>query len=574
MVTGPAIVAGCYTSVMEKTMPAKEPCVSNLAARRASDPDLYDIVAIGGAFAGSAFTTLIRRWLPEARVLIVERSEFFARKVGEATVEVSGCFLHRVLGLFDHLSREQLPKHGLRYWFTDHNQRTLYEMSEVGPREMPRLASFQLDRAKLDQHLFETARAEGAEVMRPARVVEVELGWPESQVIIESEAGRRTVRARWVLDASGRQGLISRKLKLRHKIEEHPTAAIWARWEGVKDLDGAQVLGSDPRMSKLPAITAARRLATNHFCDYGWWCWVIPLASGQTSIGVVYNKELFEPPGDGGSTEGSLRDRYLRFVASRPGLRDLTENAKIVSEDWGEDFMALSHLPYRSSRYMDKGWALVSDAASFLDPYYSPGLDHASMSIYATARVIEKDLLGELDPAMLDQKIAMHNGNFTRSYQRWLEALYIGKYELMGDADLLGAAFLIDTALYYLGVVTPVYRDLEAIANPAFGLALPQATFAYRTMKAINGRLLKLARLRRAAGTYGRHNIGEHRYSRAFGLGLRANLPGLLKGITIWMRVELECLGHRLRHGRVDVSAPVARRPPALPKMEAQPDPA
>lgn len=557
-------------------MPETPSAASNLVVRRGSgDPDAYDIVAIGGAFAGAAFTTLIRRWVPEARVLVVERNAFFHRKVGEATVEISGCFLHRVLGLFDHLSREQLPKHGLRYWFTDNCERTLYEMSEVGPKEMPRLASFQLDRAKLDQHILDTARAEGAEVMRPARVVDVELGWPESKVVIESENGdRRTVRARWVLDASGRQTFVSRKLKLHSKVEEHPTAAIWARWDGVKDMDGSQILGCDPRMTKLPRIGAARRLATNHFCDYGWWCWVIPLSNGQTSIGLVYNKELFDPPGDGKKAEGTLRDKYLRFLASRPGLRELTENAKIVSEDWGEDFMALSHLPYRTRQYMDKGWALVADAASFLDPYYSPGLDHASMSIYATARMIEKDLKGTVDEAMLAEKIAQHNANFTRSYERWLDALYIGKYELMGDADLLGAAFLIDTALYYMGVVTPVQKDLEAIANPAFGVALPQAAWAYRLMKVINRRLLKLARLRRAGGTYGRNNIGLHRYSRAFGLGVKGNLPGLLKGIRIWMTVELECLGHRLRNGRVDVSGPVPNRPRQMPKMEASPGPA
>jgi flavin-dependent dehydrogenase len=548
---------------MEKTMHAPR----LVAGRADQDGDLYDIVAIGGALAGAAFTLLLRRWVPGARVLIVERNAFFHRKVGEATVEISGCFFHRVLGLFDHLSREQLPKHGLRYWFADHPGRSLFEMSEVGPRELPRLASFQLDRAKLDQHLLDTARAEGAEVMRPARVVDVELGWPESKVTIEGEQGRRTVRARWVLDASGRQTVISRKLKLYQKVEEHPTAAVWARFEGVKDMDGAQVLGGDPRRARLQSIGPARRLATNHFCDYGWWCWVIPLSSGQTSIGLVYNKELYEPPG-----EGTVRDRFLAFLASRPGLRELTADAKIVEEEWGEDFMQLSHLPYRTSQYMDKGWALVGDAASFMDPYYSPGMDHAAMSIFATARLIQQDLEGRACEETLGKEVARHNAAFTRSYERWLDALYIGKYELMGDADLLGAAFLMDTALYYTGVVTPVQRNLEAIANPAFGIDLPQATWAYKLMKGINSRLQKLARLRRAAGTYGRNNVGLHRYSRAFGVGLRKNLPGLLKGFRIWMTVELECLGHRLRHGRVDTSAPVEA--PAKMKMTASPDPA
>lgn len=542
------------------------------------DPDLYDIVAIGGGFAGSAFTTLIRRWVPEARVLIVERNPIFHRKVGEATVEVSGHFLHRVLGMYDHLSREQLPKHGLRYWFTDHCDRSLYEMSEIGPGEMPLLASFQLDRAKMDQHILDTARAEGAEVLRPGRVVEAELGWPESRLVIENDAGeQRTVRTRWVLDASGRQTFLSRKLKLWHKTVEHPTAAIWARFTGVKDLDGAEVVGADPRSPKLPEIGVARRLATNHFCDYGFWCWAIPQSNGETSIGLVYNKELFDPPADGGPQEGSLREKFLRFLASRPGLRELTENAKIVQHEWGEDFMALTHLPYHSDKYMDKGWALVADAASFLDPYYSPGLDHASMSVYATARIIEKDLKGEHDEAMLESRIAVHNGNFTRAYKRWIEAIYLGKYEVMGDADLLGAAFLIDTALYYMAVVTPVYKNLENIANPAFGVDLPQATFAYRSMKAINDRLVVLARQRRARGTAAPTNVNVHRFSRAFGFGVWVNMGNLLRGIKIWMKVELQCLGHRLRYGRVDTSRPVKEQPPAagkMPKMETSPGPA
>src|SRR5262249_43242086 len=104
----------------------------------------------------------------------------------------------------------------------------------------------------------------------------------------------------------------------------------------------------------------------------------------------------------------------------------------------------------------------------------------------------------------------------------------------------------------------------------------PQATWAYKIMKRINGRLLTLARLRRAAGTYGRNNVGLHRYSRAFGLGIKGNLPGLLKGLRIWLKVELECFAHQLRHGRVDTSGPVAGRPMAgkMPKMEAQPGPA
>ena len=113
-------------------------------------------------------------------------------------------------------------------------------------------------------------------------------------------------------------------------------------------------------------MQASRRLATNHFCGYGWWCWVIPLGGGPTSIGVVYNKDLFALPG-----EGKPRERYEQFIRTQAGLRELVAHAHMD----GDDFLALGKLPYKTSRYLDKGWALVGDAAAFIDPYYSPGLD-------------------------------------------------------------------------------------------------------------------------------------------------------------------------------------------------------
>ncbi len=498
--------------------------------------DHYDVVIIGGAFAGASCATLLKRRLPDCRVLIVEAAESFGRKVGEATVEVSGFFLHQVLGLYDHLSRRHLPKHGLRFWFSDGPERTLAEMTEVGSRQLPRLPSFQLDRSRLDEHLLQAAEKEGCCVLRPAKVKAIDHDRPASRVSIEDAAGTREVTARWVVDASGRHAFLARRLKLRQRVEEHPTAAVWARWDGVADLDDRQLLSD----SGLPQLTGSRRLATNHFCDYGWWCWVIPLAGGQTSVGLVYNKDLFQLPGD-----GSLRDRYQSFLKQRAGLGELLAGAEID----GDDFMAYSHLPYKTSRYMDRGWAMIGDAAAFLDPYYSPGLDHAAISIYATARLIGRDLGCELDDAALDAALGQHNEEFRRSYDRWLEALYLGKYELMGDAELIASAFLVDTSLYYLGVVTPVFKDQESMANPIFGLALPQAKWAYRLMRAFNRRLQGLARHRRRAGTYGRGNLGRRTYCQAFNVGPAGSLGPLVQGLRIWGRLERERFFHLLRHG-------------------------
>jgi len=388
-------------------------------------------------------------------------------------------------------------------------------------------------------------------------VTSVEHSWPSSTLNLadESEDGgprqEHEVTARWVVDASGRRAFLSRSLGLYRRTEEHATSAIWARWDGVEDLDGPAMLGKDPRHATFTELFAARRLATNHFCGYGYWCWAIPLAGGRTSIGLVYDKELFELPG-----EGSKIDRYRRFVSSHPGLREILANATMQ-----DDVMAFGHLPYSSSQYMDRGWALIGDAGAFLDPYYSPGLDFASISTYATALNLEADLSGKLSEEGLSSAIATHNEHFVNSYDRWIEALYLGKYELMGDAELTGCAYLVDTALYYMGVVTPIYRNLEALKNPLFGPSIPQARIAHWVMRTFNRRLLRLARLRRRVGTYGRRNAGMRVYNKSFSLHVGSLAP-LLQGLRIWLSLEFQGLLSRLRRGRIDTSKPVPSTDP------------
>lgn len=496
-----------------------------------SDPDRYDVVILGGAFAGASTAILLRRDLPELSVLIVERSAAFDAKVGEATTEISALFLTRRLAMWEHLEREHLPKEGLRYWFTNQHVRSHAEASETGGLLRTAVPSFQLRRDVIDEHLLATATREGAELLRPAKAREVVLGDFDHTVVVELEAETRLLVCRWLLDATGRATFLGRRLGLIERNGEHPTAAIWARWRNVRHID--DVAARAPAAFTGRSV-ASRRLGTNHYMGFGYWVWVIPLGNGETSIGIVFDTRLVR------LHEGKNREAdYRAFLNAIPALAELLDHAELRVDD----LHAYSHLPYVSRQYMGNGWALLGDAAAFLDPYYSPGLDHAAFTAEATTEIIKRDRAGEDVTRRIDE----HNETFARSYDRFFRAVYRNKYFYMGESDLLSASFLLDTAQYYIFVVHPAYRRPDGFRwMPVLGPR--SAVLGYRLMVLYNDRFAKIAVLRHQVGEAGRRNHGRrvHAY---FNLQL-APFRMALRGLRLWGLAELDALRLALKRRR------------------------
>jgi len=242
------------------------------------------------------------------------------------------------------------------------------------------------------------------------------------------------------------------------------------------------------------------------------------------SIGVVFDQRLME-----WTSTNSLGKQLKEFLCQHPIGKELLADAEFAEGDvnWRKN------LPYYCTVIAGNGFALVGDAAGFIDPFYSPGMDWIAYTTSRAAKLIIAEKRGE----KLAPLIEMHNRDFSLCYHRWFRALYQNKYEYMGDFELMSIAFVMDAALYYLGVASqPFRKGSEAFLNPVFS-EIESVPF-YHFIRWYNCRLSHMARSRRARGTWGKRNHDQQFLFNGFSFGAMMAIP-LTKAFVRWMWLEV-----------------------------------
>ncbi|MEO1883938.1 MAG: tryptophan 7-halogenase [Methyloprofundus sp.] len=418
----------------------------------------YDVVIMGGGLSGLTLAIQLKRRIVNLRILIAEKAAYpmpeAAHKVGESSVEIASYYFDKILGLKAELEKE-LPKLGLRFFYSYQGNQDIEQRIELGPSTFPASKSYQIDRGRFENSLIQRCQKLGVDFQGSCKIKDFTLGKNDHQINLLKNDQEISLRSKWLIDASGRMSLLKRKLKLT-KPAYHDLNASWFRINHqFKVDDWVSSQGWQDRVQE------PRWLSTNHLLGKGYWVWIIPLASGATSIGIVADPK-FHPYAEFNTFERAMQwlkkyePQFARIIA--PHL------------DAFQDFLTLKHYSYNCKKmFSADGWAITGDAGVFLDPFYSPGSDFIAMNNCFITEQVVKQYAGE--------DIALQAAQYEKIFRTLFLAfgpVYEDQYAIMGNAKVMSIKVIWDFTLYWSGIALLFFRnkltDLKFMQSAAIQL--------------------------------------------------------------------------------------------------------
>src|SRR5207248_1441384 len=187
------------------------------------------------------------------------------------------------------------------------------------------------------------------------RVQDVEVDSDPHVVTFTRGDETHTVKATWVVDASGRSFTLKKKLDLLEP-NGHAVNSSWFRLAGGLDIEDWVDPDDDEFFDRMTE-RGLRKYSTNHLCGKGYWVWLIPLSSGPISIGICADPR-FHP-----FEKINTFERLLGWLKTHePQLAAAVENRI----DDVEDFLRVEDFSYGVEQaYSTDRWSLVCEAAAF-----------------------------------------------------------------------------------------------------------------------------------------------------------------------------------------------------------------
>jgi len=313
-------------------------------ATAADGPTRCDVLVIGGGPAGATVGALLAQ--RGHKVVLLEKEHHPRFHIGESLLPANLPLFDK-LGVADAVKAIGLEKWGAEFVSPWHARKSqIFKFGEAWDKSMP--FAYQVRRSELDEILIRNAAKAGADVIEGCKVKGIDFAPDHSGATIyaQHEDGREQHwRARFVVDASGRDTVLGKQLAFKRRNPRHNSAALYAHFTGASRQTG-QDEGN----------------ITLFWFDHGWF-WFIPLADGTTSVGAVVWPHYLK------SRRKPVKDFFLDTLAMCPALA-----ARLTHATLSSDVEATGNFSYVCDRTHGPNYLLIGDAFTFIDPVLSSGV--------------------------------------------------------------------------------------------------------------------------------------------------------------------------------------------------------